>query len=83
MRMTKSHSGRDVQIPKIVEEPATAIVTIPVTDADYAALEAMARATGQSIVNVIRLALWHYAHHLDLDPPAAIFGVRRSSPQHH
>jgi hypothetical protein len=47
------------------------------TDQDRAALDEMAGATGMTIVNVLRLALWHYGQHLDLDLPVHIFGVRR------
>jgi hypothetical protein len=71
----------DKRIPKIVEETGTSIVTVPLTDTDRAALDEMCRAAGVTTVNIIRLALWHYSHHLGLDLPTPVFGIRRD-PTH-
>ena len=66
-----------VAVPAIVEEVGSSVLTIPLTDADRAALDEMAGAAGVSCVNVVRLALWHYGRHLGIDLPIQIFGVRR------
>lgn len=71
----------DKRVPKIVEETGTSILTVPLTDHDRAVLDEMAAAAGATAVNVVRLALWHYARHLDLDVPLQTFGVRRDT--HH
>jgi len=80
MRTQRAPTMKDKRIPKIVEETGTSIITIPVTDNDRAALDEMCSVAGVTTVNVIRLALWHYAkHHLDLDLPVQIFGIRRDT----
>jgi hypothetical protein len=80
MPMSKAPTTKsEKRIPKIVEETGTSIVTVPLTDADRAAIDEMASATGVTVVNVIRLALWHYGHHLGIDLPVHIFGVRRDT----
>jgi hypothetical protein len=71
-----------VRTPRVVEEQPTSVVTLPLTDLDRAALDEMARMTGASIVNVIRIALWHYAHHLDTSAAPGLFGCRRAEPAH-
>ena len=75
--MTKSKS--DKRIPRIVEEVGTSIATVPLTDQDRLALDQMCSTIGMTTVNVIRLALWHYAHHLDIDLPVQTFGIRRDT----
>lgn len=62
-------------INEIEGHPAS-IVTVPLAGRDELALAAMARETGHSYVNVIRLALWHYARRLDVEVPLDVFGVR-------
>jgi hypothetical protein len=66
----------------VVEEPSTSIVTVPLTDNDRLALEEMARMTGLSLVNVVRVALWEYGRALDTEIPPGVFGVRRAAPVH-
>jgi hypothetical protein len=80
MSMAKHPTTKaDKRIPRIVEETGTSILTVPLTDADRAAIDEMAGAIGMTAVNVVRLALWHYGHHLGLDLPVHIFGVRRDT----
>lgn len=68
------------RVPKITEQPSTSVLTVPLTDLDRETLDEMARMTGHSAVNVVRLALWHYAHHLDARVSTGVFGVRRAEP---
>jgi hypothetical protein len=77
MQTTKATHKVDKRIPKVVEEVGTSIATVPLTDLDRAALDEMCSAAGVTTVNLIRLALWHYAHHLDIDLPVQVFGIRR------
>jgi len=73
-------SPRPGRTPQVIEEPATSIITVPLTDLDRAALEEMARMTGTSIVNVVRIACYHYAKHLEPTVSTRVFGVRYAPP---
>ena len=68
------------RLPKIEEQPSTSIITVPLTDVDRATLDEMARMTGMSVINVVRVALYRHAQHLDASVSPGVFGCRRADP---